>query len=975
MKLTKCFNGANVFLSRNLVAPEIHAAVKDALKDHGAHIFDNCDSSRNGPDDYHVISSYNHVKFDDLKAKGCKLIGPECVISCAKENRSLPKREDFTCCLAMDGVKVIASGFEKDEKAMIEKLVTSMGGVLQNRASLDVNFVMVKNVLAPKYKWALTSLKKPVVTVSWLHQCWKEHRLVPHEPYKVLPFYGLTICVTRLPAVRTKEAKVLLILLKFTLLSDALRLCILDILYAAEGDKYLVARKWGHIHIVAKKWLDQSIAKRSCLEERSFPVQGSAVSLAAKVKSGQKGHHSQDRDSTISPVPCTVMADSETTQSLNMSSTYSDSTSFNKGEGVERPASEPGDEKKLDCSVADDSQSDNDLYLSDCRIILVGFQAAEMRKLVGMVRRGGGSRYMSFSEKLTHIIVGVPTENETKELKRLGALGVIHVVRAIWLEDCDREKKEVPVTQRHTVSDMFFPNDSAWFSNASGTGTTSSDQARSVTVASSMPTTWGATDMAIEDGTSVRRNGEREPLTNIEGGNSVKEAAEFDLLSSLNTGHKDQKRVHPNVAPTATQLRRISNIFRGTVFRFSSSFPEQRRAEIIEWVNQGGGNIVDDHSKKKVQFIIGSHGQKQQASNCAQTTIVSTHWIRSCLEDGSIQDVGSHVIYSPLPCNVPIRGFNEFRICISQYEDKDKLLLRNLCFVLGSKFSEKLTRKATHLICKFTCGKKYIAACEWGIQPVTFDWISECIRQDAIVSADPFRPKDATLLIQSQVTKKLNAEICQDISANNVESMEKGSVTGEIPHIVPDVAAAIEDLLEQSNKIQDMVTSETPRSERNIFSPDRSILVQDRLDSSSSFIPKHWVRIEELVARGSTMKNHRFHGSTVWNCGMLLVNSLVLCGQKKFPCSQLSLGKMKDKVIWSSNMHSAFRSTMDHLMRSCYISVGSEKQDNPSPQKVIKGSYDGFSETQTDSQVVGYEEDLSGIQMIIDKARARSSLT
>lgn len=38
----------------------------------------------------------------------------------------------------------------------IEKLVTAMGGVLQTKASLDVNFVIVKNVLAAKYKvWYL----------------------------------------------------------------------------------------------------------------------------------------------------------------------------------------------------------------------------------------------------------------------------------------------------------------------------------------------------------------------------------------------------------------------------------------------------------------------------------------------------------------------------------------------------------------------------------------------------------------------------------------------------------------------------------------------------------------------------------------------------------------------------------------------------------------------------------------------------
>lgn len=44
-------------------------------------------------------------------------IGPRCVLSCAKERRSLPK-QGFTCCLAMDGVKVLASGFDADEKVL-----------------------------------------------------------------------------------------------------------------------------------------------------------------------------------------------------------------------------------------------------------------------------------------------------------------------------------------------------------------------------------------------------------------------------------------------------------------------------------------------------------------------------------------------------------------------------------------------------------------------------------------------------------------------------------------------------------------------------------------------------------------------------------------------------------------------------------------------------------------------------------------
>ncbi|KAL6560288.1 hypothetical protein OROHE_006295 [Orobanche hederae] len=135
---TKVFKGANVFMSRNLVPPELFDALHDALNLNGAQVFPCCDPLRNGPNDYHVIASFEHP-------------GPQCVLSCAKEHRMLPN-QGFTCCLAMDGVNILASGFERDEKADIAKMVTAMGGLFHTKVSSDVSFVIAKNVLAQKYK-------------------------------------------------------------------------------------------------------------------------------------------------------------------------------------------------------------------------------------------------------------------------------------------------------------------------------------------------------------------------------------------------------------------------------------------------------------------------------------------------------------------------------------------------------------------------------------------------------------------------------------------------------------------------------------------------------------------------------------------------------------------------------------------------------------------------------------------------------
>lgn len=417
---TKVFKGVNVFMSRNLVPPELFDSLHDALKLNGAQVFLCCDPSRNSPNDFHVISCADHEKFEDLRAKGCNLLGPQCVLSCAKEHRPLPK-QGFTCCLAMDGVKLLTSGFEMDERAEIAKLVTAMGGVLQTKASMDVSFVIVKNVLAAKYKWALNVLKKPIVSINWLHQCWKEHRVVPQDSFRVPPFSGLTVCVSRIPADERKQMEQLILQNGGKYSAELTKKCTHLVSDAPEGDKYKVAKRWGHIHIISRKWFDQSVARRACLNEESYPVQGSTTKTVKKM-----AMPSQDKslgNSQCEPSSARTASDphvmqysqkaepnSEANISHGVSSTFCDAATFTREEDDGQSAGQLKNDSNFDGCVADDSQTEDDLYLSVCRIMLVGFDACDMRKLVSMVRRGGGSRYMSFNEKLTHIIVGTPSE-------------------------------------------------------------------------------------------------------------------------------------------------------------------------------------------------------------------------------------------------------------------------------------------------------------------------------------------------------------------------------------------------------------------------------------------------------------------------------------------------------------------------------------------------------------------------------------
>lgn len=161
----------------------------------------------------------------------------------------------------------------------------------------------------------------------------------------------------------------------------------------------------------------------ACLNEESYPVLASYASSVSTLKTVEQ--HSQDksfRNSQHTSSSMATVSDSEANLSTQptetnlenpLQHTYStvlDAPTFTTKEN-EFPAEQRENDAGFERCVADDSESgDDDLYLSECKILLVGFEASELRKLVDMVRRGGGSRYMSFSEKLTHVVVGNPSE-------------------------------------------------------------------------------------------------------------------------------------------------------------------------------------------------------------------------------------------------------------------------------------------------------------------------------------------------------------------------------------------------------------------------------------------------------------------------------------------------------------------------------------------------------------------------------------
>ncbi|PNY03860.1 DNA topoisomerase 2-binding protein 1-a-like [Trifolium pratense] len=327
---------------------------------------------------------------------------------------------------------------------------------------------------------------------------------------------------------------------------------------------------------------------RACLNEESYPVQSGSLS-SRKVTRHLTVQHSQEKDigkmqsgsfaraadsnMLVSNCAESMDIDSEATQSQH-TSFVSNVSLFVKEADAEAPPLQTSNGLNFDGAVANDSESDdNDLYLAECRISLVGFEASEMRKLVNLVRKGGGSRYMSLNDKLTHIVIGNPTEMEKKDVRSIAALGVVYVVKTSWLEDCDRQKKQVPVLRRHIACDLVLPK--ANIVKGVVSGIVPMDQSKSSSFRQSFQTDQG---VGIKDfGVTMPESLEKNKQEKHNMGMNVVAFGKASGRTMSQTQVPDKKLRVQKITQHGSNVHvKSTNVFKGKTFCFSNLLPEER---------------------------------------------------------------------------------------------------------------------------------------------------------------------------------------------------------------------------------------------------------------------------------------------------------------------------------------------------------------------------------------------------------------
>lgn len=133
--------------------------------------------------------------------------------------------------------------------------------------------------------------------------------------------------------------------------------------------------------------------------------------------------------------------------------------------------------------------------------------------------------------------------------------------------------------------------------------------------------------------------------------------------------------------------------------------------------------------------------------------VVTPFWIESCAQARKLLRVSDCVLFSPVECEVPVRGMVEGKISvtISGFQrrpphadlNRRREVLSEIITLLGGTYSEQLRRRKTTVVVAEVVGgvesDKVVKAREWGIEVVGFEWVVACAREGKVADMNRYR--------------------------------------------------------------------------------------------------------------------------------------------------------------------------------------------------------------------------------------------
>uniref|UniRef100_H9G8W3 DNA topoisomerase II binding protein 1 n=1 Tax=Anolis carolinensis TaxID=28377 RepID=H9G8W3_ANOCA len=649
----------------------------------------------------YICDPFSGTVFNHLQKLGCRIVGPQVVIYCMKNQRCVPRADYPVFNMTMADVTISCTNLQKETREELHKHVQMMGGRAYRDLNVLVTHLIAGEVGSKKYLVA-ANLKKPVLLPSWIQALWdkSKHRMIRYtdinmDDYLCPLFFGCTVCVTGLSSTDRKEVQ------RLTTENGGqytgqlkLNECTHLIVQEPKGQKYECARRW-NIHCVSMQWFFDSIEKGFCQDESMYTV---------IPKSKQ-----ENAPNTSTPTSQASNLDSRTFSDVshisNINLTGINETSYSSS--MNSRLGHPSDElNNLDISSL---QAPEDL-LDGCRIYLCGFSGKKLDKIRRLINCGGGVRFNQLNEDVTHVIVG-DDDNELKQFLKK-TVQRPYVVTVQWLLECFKKGYLLPEEQY--ISENYQPVNSP----------------------------------VLEQPVFLKRNSLAKKETI-----SIQKApeADDDLLSQYATQDSTvgKRSVHENdrtalqeekeFSATRSSLGETTTIAEGALFsgkRFRlQGFGKEDESCMRALIEENAGKVLPQQSKAVADYaVVPLLGYTVEPT---VGDVVTNTWLVMCVEQQSLQDPQSNLLFTPVPMKEGCAPLQQCVLSFSQFSGAERDSLIYLANILGARVQEFFVRKAnprkgmlvsTHLVVKEPEGSKYEAAKKWNLPAVTMAWLLESSR-------------------------------------------------------------------------------------------------------------------------------------------------------------------------------------------------------------------------------------------------------
>ncbi|GJC89719.1 BRCT-containing protein 1 [Colletotrichum liriopes] len=172
--------------------------------------------------------------------------------------------------------------------------------------------------------------------------------------------------------------------------------------------------------------------------------------------------------------------------------------------------------------------------------------------------------------------------------------------------------------------------------------------------------------------------------------------------------------------------RRAATIFRDKKVMLSWDLNiTPRSLEVVkQLIANGGGKAVDD--VEACDYFVCQYRDGEQYVKAAQSgkDVGNLSWLYHLITHNEWTSPLRRLLHYPVPRD-GIPGFQDLKICLSNYGGDARIYLENLIRATGATYTKTMKAENTHLITARSSSEKYEAAKDWNIETVNHLWIEE----------------------------------------------------------------------------------------------------------------------------------------------------------------------------------------------------------------------------------------------------------